>query len=157
MQLAFKSVKWVKLELVCLRCTSLRPYISQELVTRLLLAAGRAVESMPKLRIMEIWNTGPRYAYLFRYTLNHHNATITWRCAGKHWRLTSEAIGAWVIAASRRTHRQLSVEIHPFSEPQEVLRLNRRCIYRHLALRRLVCDPVTLEQVEAEASLGGNA
>ena len=43
--------------------------------------AARAVKSMPKLKIMEIWNGGAGHACLFRYQIEHDAARLTWKAA----------------------------------------------------------------------------
>lgn len=151
--------KCPKLELLSLQDTRLRPTSSPECVTRLLLCASEAARSLPELRIMEIWNTGPGYSYLFRYhyDLIQGRATITWRTApqnrvGQEFFPTTEVIESWIKTVSKKTEKQLSVEIDTFPEiVQEDLETDGVHIYRHLLLSKLVFDPVTQEQLEALA------
>ena len=42
------------------------------------MAAGRAAAFMPKLGVMEIWNSGEGHACLFRYSYDAGNPQITW-------------------------------------------------------------------------------
>ncbi|KAB5579906.1 hypothetical protein GE09DRAFT_418724 [Coniochaeta sp. 2T2.1] len=48
-------------------------------ISQLLLAAGRAASLMPKLKLMEIWDSTSNIARIFRYEVkDEENAAITW-------------------------------------------------------------------------------
>ncbi|KAF4971873.1 hypothetical protein FZEAL_9730 [Fusarium zealandicum] len=151
-----KPFMWANLELLSLRARSIRPDSDQRLIDVIIYHAGKAATCMPRLRIMEIWNVGPGYSYLFQYRLEHHQATITWRTAGGEFHLLEKATKPWAQVASERTGLPLSVVVDPFPEtPQEILQSLGKCILRHLALLRLVMDPVTFRQFENEAPCSG--
>lgn len=151
------NIQCPNLELVSLWEPRFRPSWPKEDINRVLLCASRAARSMPKLRIMEIWSTGPGYSYLFRYhyDVNRRQSTITWRWArtdgvDEAFCLTSEAVESWSQTASNNTGRELCVELDPLPQYVQESRETRGVhIYRHMLLQRLVYDPVTQEQYEA--------
>lgn len=134
-----------KLKCLSLRANSLRPSTSQQSLTSLLTAAGRAASTLPRWRIIELWNSGEGYGYLFRYAQEGCRATITWRNAGRDFDLVSQVIQVWSKVASART---LIVERSPFTENEVGSGgFKHETILSHLALRRSVLDPITEAQL----------
>jgi hypothetical protein len=134
-----------KLKCLSLRANSLLPLTSQQSVTSLLTSAGRAASKLPRRRIIELWNSGEGYGYLFRYAQEDCRATITWRSAGQDFDLASQVIQVWSKVAGART---LIVERSPFTEDEVGSGgFKHETILSHLALRRLVLDPITEAQV----------
>ncbi|KAI8716546.1 hypothetical protein NCS52_00948700 [Fusarium sp. LHS14.1] len=133
-----------KLECLTLRAASLRPSTSQQLVTTLLIAAGRAANKLPRRRVIELWNSGQGYGYLFRYAQKDHRATITWRSSGQDFELAPQVIRVWSKVARSLT---LVVEKSPFTEDEVGSEgFKHNTILSHLALRRLIFDPITEAQ-----------
>lgn len=134
-----------KLECLSLRANSLRPFTSQQFVTSLLTSAGRAASKLPRRRIIELWNSGEGYGYLFRYAQEDCRATITWRSTGQDIGLASQVIQVWSKVAGART---LIVERSLFTEDEVGSGgFKHQTILRHLALRRLVLDPISEAQL----------
>lgn len=130
-----------KLECLTLRADSLRPSTSQQSVTALLTAAGRAANKLPRRRVIELWNSGQGYGYLFRYAQKDRRATITWRSAGQDFELAPQVIRVWSKVAGSLT---LIVEKSPFTEDEVGSKgFKHKTILSHLALRRLIFDPIT--------------
>jgi hypothetical protein len=71
--------------------------------------AARAVKSMPKLKIMEIWNGGAGHACLFRYQIEHETARLTWKAA-PYFPLDNQVVKVWKGAAG--AHSRLSARIN---------------------------------------------
>ncbi|KAH7176877.1 hypothetical protein EDB81DRAFT_898368 [Dactylonectria macrodidyma] len=141
------------LELLCLEFRSLHPAKGQGYFTDILVLAAKAATAMPKLRTLEIWNAGPGYGFLFRYTLHPHQATVTWRSTQKAIALEPGTIEAWMKVASDH-EVQLLVEMEPFhGAEQEGMIVDGKIMYRHLVLARLAIHPVTLAHFEAERTL----
>ncbi|KAI5468192.1 hypothetical protein BGZ63DRAFT_431803 [Mariannaea sp. PMI_226] len=144
--------KGSKTQLLSLRSGRLHPSTAQGRVTSLLATAAYAARTLPRLRILEIWNTGPGYAYIFCYTQDDsRRAIITWRSTGGDLWIAHKVVKAW---ANVVTTGQVMVKRIPFLEVDgEGLGFNGKSIYRHLALRRLVFDPITMVRLEAEVVL----
>lgn len=154
-----KPLRWRAMESLCLRSSQLLPWNNPEVVVRLLDTAGKAARLMPRLRVMEIWISGPGFGYLFRYVFEKNVAKVLWRSGGKEIIGSGLCAGSklrktWGTVASRRTHRPLSLEVMPFDESiQSLVEPRGSFVYRHLALWKLAFDPVTLGQFEAEITL----
>ncbi|KFZ04051.1 hypothetical protein V502_10450 [Pseudogymnoascus sp. VKM F-4520 (FW-2644)] len=73
-------IPWQNLQLLALTSRLLHPKTAYRNINGMLIAAGRAAASMPKLRVMEIWNCGRRHACVFRYTNTDGKARISWEC-----------------------------------------------------------------------------
>ncbi|KPM40299.1 hypothetical protein AK830_g6275 [Neonectria ditissima] len=122
---ASNSARWAELELLALRAPEYCR--TQDYVMILLQLAGIVAKNMPKLRIMEIWNDDNEFPYLFRYTFDHGEATITWRCTAKNWRPTAEVINNWSDVASRRDFL-----VRYDEEKSMLMTENTRLLYRRL-------------------------
>lgn len=140
-----KKNKESKLQHLTLRTQHLSPRGRQNFVTDFLAIAARAAMKLPRIRILEIWNSGPGFGFLFCYTQDSHRATITWRSTESEFVLIPKIIRAWTGVASRRP---LSIESIPFTEADgNGTSFNVISINRHLALRRLAFDPITEAQI----------
>ncbi|RSL77595.1 hypothetical protein CEP51_008944 [Fusarium floridanum] len=136
-----------KLQHLTIRSTYLHPRGRQDIVTDLLVVAARAAMKMPQIRILEIWNSGHGFGFLFRYTQDNHRATITWRFVESQFVLMPKVVKAWNKVASERP---LAIERIPFTEADgDGTSFNHTSIHRHLALRRLAFDPITEAQMTA--------
>lgn len=114
-------------------------------MTDVLVIAALAAMKLPRIRILEIWNSGHGFGFLFRYTQDRNRAKITWRVIGSQFVLVPKVIRAWARVASRRP---LAIERIPFTEADgNGTSFNHGSIYRHLALRRLAFDPITEAQI----------
>ncbi|KAH7266178.1 hypothetical protein B0J15DRAFT_534266 [Fusarium solani] len=138
-----------KLQHLTLRTQHLRPRGRQNFVTDFLIIAALAAMKLPRIRILEIWNSGHRFGYLFRYAQDSHRATITWRVIGSQFVLMPKVVGAWTRVASRRP---LAIEWISFTDANGTS-FNHISIHRHLALRRLAFDPITEAQIAAGMAL----
>ncbi|KAH7127888.1 hypothetical protein B0J13DRAFT_645978 [Dactylonectria estremocensis] len=148
-----KTCEEPKLELLCLECRTLHSTRDQECFTKVLVLVAKVASAMPKLRILEIWNAGPGYGFLFRYTLDPHQARITWRSTHKAMGLEAVVIEAWAKVASEHGV-QLLAETDRFSTVgQECKIVDGKSMYRHLVLGRLAVHPVTLAQLETSLPL----
>lgn len=127
---------------------------TQKVFEDMLCLAARAALSFPSLQVIEIWRAGPGATGgrmdIFRYTLEHEQATITWRSSRPYkFKLAPRILEEWAKVASEYSHRPLRVDVVPFTEtPAEIDGSLGSCIYRHLALRKLAVDPVTQAQLE---------
>ncbi|RSL51787.1 hypothetical protein CEP54_011246 [Fusarium duplospermum] len=140
-----------KLQHLTLKTRYLRPRVRQDIMTDFLVIAARAAMKMPQIRILEIWNSGHGFGFLFRYTQDSHRATITWRVVESQFVLMPRVIGAWAKVASTRP---LAIERIPFTEADgNGTSFNHTSIHRHLALRRLAFDPITEAQMTASMIL----
>ncbi|KAM5361277.1 hypothetical protein ACJZ2D_013226 [Fusarium nematophilum] len=136
-----------KLQRLCLLTNGLDPYRSHKSVAYLLTLAGRAAKKLPRLRVLELWNSGSGFGCIFRYTQDDSRATITWRAAGVDFGLEPKVIKAWATVASTRI---LSVERIPLTEADgggDGKGFQKTSILRHLALRRLMFDPMNEARV----------
>lgn len=146
-----KNEKKSKLQHLALRIQHLRPHAGQKVVIDFLIIAALAAMKLPRIRILEIWNSGPGFGFLFRYTQDSHQAAITWRSIGTQFVLMPKIVRAWTRVASRRP---LAIERIPFTEADgNGTSFNRFSIHRHLALQRLVFDPITEAQIVAGKAL----
>ncbi|KAI8672806.1 hypothetical protein NCS56_00744900 [Fusarium sp. Ph1] len=140
-----------KLQHLTLRTYRLRPRGRQNLVADFLVIAARAAMKLPRIRILEIWNSGHGFGFLFRYTQDRHRATITWRVIGSQFILMPKVVRAWTGVVSRRP---LAIERIPFTEADgNGTGFNHISIHRHLALRRLAFDPITEAQIAVGIAL----
>ncbi|KAI8725362.1 hypothetical protein NCS52_00107200 [Fusarium sp. LHS14.1] len=140
-----------KLQHLTLRTCHLHSHERPKFVTNFLVIAARAVMKLPRIRILEIWNSGPGFGFLFRCTQDSHRAIITWRSTESEFVLTPKTIRAWTRVASRRP---LAIESIPFTEADgNGMGFNVNSINRHLALRRLAIDPITEAQLVAAMAL----
>ncbi|KAH7157333.1 hypothetical protein B0J13DRAFT_494412 [Dactylonectria estremocensis] len=136
-----------RLQYLCLRTGMIYPTANQHWATDLLALAGRAALFLPRLRILEIWNSGIGYGYLFRYIQDDFQATITWRCAGTGFVLVPVVIEAWTRVASTRP---LTVETVPFTAADgDGSVFEESAIIRYLALKGLVFDPIAEARIAA--------
>ncbi|RSL81075.1 hypothetical protein CEP51_006119 [Fusarium floridanum] len=134
-----------RLKCLSLRANSLQPSTSQQSVTWLLTAASRAASKLPRLRVMELWNSGDGFGYLFRYTQEACRATIAWRSIGQNFDLEPQVIQVWSKVSRTRV---LIVDASPFTEDEVGLEgFNYETILGHLSLRRLAFDPITEAQL----------
>ncbi|KAF4992349.1 hypothetical protein FDECE_13745 [Fusarium decemcellulare] len=141
-----------KLQHLTLRVHCVSPDEEQNRVTGILALAGRAAEELPRLRVLELWNSGIGFGYLFRYTQDDSRATITWRAAGKDFVLEPRVLETWAQVALGRT---LVVESVPFTaEDAGGSGFNHMTVVPHLALRRLSFDPISEAQVAAKMGQG---
>ncbi len=71
--------------------------------------------------------------------------------SGKH-ELVSLSNWQWTEYVARRLgYRRFTIDERPFPESTEHIRRTQgKCIYKHLELKRLAVDPITLAQLEAE-------
>ncbi|KAF4451940.1 F-box domain-containing [Fusarium albosuccineum] len=144
--------KGSKLQHLILRVHWIMPTEKQSWVTGILVRAGRAAKNLPRLRILEMWNGGFGFGYLFRYTQDDSRATITWRFGGTDFVLEPKVLRTWARVASGRT---LIVESIPFTaEDAGGSAFNHMTPVPHLALRRLAFDPISEAQVAAKMGLG---
>lgn len=140
-----------KLEHLALRSSHLHPRGRQDIITCVLVVAARAARKMPQIRILEIWNSGYGFGFLFRYTQDSHRAKITWRFVEYQFVLMPKVVKAWARVASKRP---LTIERIPFTEADgNGTSFNHTPIHRHLALRRLAFDPITEAQMTASMIL----
>lgn len=140
-----------KLQHLTLRTQYFRPRVTQKLVTDLLVIAAQAARKLPRIRILEMWNSGHGFGFLFRYTQDSFRATITWRFLGRQFVLMPRAVRAWTRVASTRP---LAIERIPFTEADgNGTSFNHLSIQNHLALRRLAFDPITEAQIAAIGDL----
>ena len=147
------------LEYLCLRYVGL----AYETELKDLDMAAEAMASIPKLKKMELWDTAPREACLFRYTVDRKQgqASITWRCTDngglrlrriskadvKQWSQISQQHGCW-------QSEPLVLIIDPFPESgAEICQSDGCFILKYLHLCRLIADPITQAQIEAENTL----
>lgn len=145
------AIEGSKLKLLSLRSGKFHPSTTQDSRTRFLAMAASAARTLSRLRIMEMWNTGPGYAYIFRYAKDNGRAMITWRRAGQDFSLTPVVLNAWAGVDSSGL---LLVKRIQFAEADgEELWFNGKPIYRYLALRRITLDPITVAQLVAEVVL----
>ncbi|KAJ3544743.1 hypothetical protein NM208_g2894 [Fusarium decemcellulare] len=141
-----------RLQHLILRVNCISSSEEQYWVTDILARAGRAAKKLPRLRILELWNSGIGFGYLFRYTQDDTRATITWRFAGREFLLEPKVLETWARVASGRT---LVVERSPFTaEDAGESGFNNMTVVPHLALRRLAFDPISEAQVAFKMGLG---
>ncbi len=116
-------------------------------IKRLLVAAALAARSMPKLRVMEIWNSADNQACIFRYNRRGKQPEITW---GSSWRTDLNLTK--VMKAWRRvdTKRELLVTKKFISGGMQ-----QRTVEAQLLLRKRVLHPVSNYQLFWEAGLPG--
>ena len=151
---------WSRLERLCLHNRLFDPAMKSKYLSRVLVAAAKAAKHMPRLRVMEIWNAKLDFGYLFRYTFDGSQATITWRSVGPNilgheLHPNSNSMRRWREVVSKLSHRDISVEMDPFRESfKEISESHGTFLHKHLMLRKLAFDPVSEEQLIAEISLG---
>ncbi|KAF4964064.1 hypothetical protein FZEAL_10891 [Fusarium zealandicum] len=137
-----------KLKHLSLRADQIQASSPQSAVTYFLSLAARAAKHLPRLRVLELWNCGHGFGYIFRYTQDDSRATITWRPLGTDFALEPKVLKTWAKVASDRV---FSVERIPFTEA-DVGDPNfmHASIIPHLALRRLAFDPITEARIVSE-------
>jgi hypothetical protein len=125
---------------------------TQAQLDNLLLVAAEAAKMLPRIRTIEIWNTLPKCAYIFCYSLEPYRCKITWTSAGDEFRLSRRVVEAWSTAPPTGT--LLTVERKRlFKRVRERgLWVNGESFLQHLELRHFVYGPVTLAQIEATAA-----
>lgn len=148
------------LETVAWSESCLRP--NQPDLNKLLYEAALAAMKMPKLRIMEIWNThAPQDeemdVALVRYestgTSTSTAATLTWSCSwgrdrkdGPGWPAQSierRVVEAWERVASTHVDRRLTLNVMPFTLISAEADMARDL----LKLKRSILDPVSMKQL----------
>ncbi|KPM34798.1 hypothetical protein AK830_g11773 [Neonectria ditissima] len=139
-----------KLELLCLESKVLVPSRN---FTPMLLLASKAAWSMPRLRVLELWNAGSEFGFIFRCNLDPNRVTITWRSSRGGDPLAAEVVKAWnTVVSERALHLEVKTESFKEATKKDNL-LDGKSIYHHLELSRLAIDPVTLARFEAERPL----
>jgi hypothetical protein len=114
----------------------------------MLMGAGRAAISMPKLQIMEIWNGVKWNACVFRYQVMANLITLSW-CGTWDLELAVEVVNAWREVALLYSGHELYIQANQ--------RLNKQDIDSHAAaicaleLSEQVIYPVSLEQIWRES------
>lgn len=93
-----EDITWAQLESVCLTSNILTSN-SQSRINRLLLAAARAAQRMPKLRTLEIWNGAAQKGAIFCYMSQEDSSRIVWHTTSS-FSLDPETIQAWRDVAS---------------------------------------------------------
>jgi hypothetical protein len=71
-------IRWKELVWLSLTSKALKSQNKADMLEDLLVAAGSAAMRMPKLKMMEIWNGGPRYACIFRYKRGQKEQDGSW-------------------------------------------------------------------------------
>jgi hypothetical protein len=108
------------------------------------------VQNMPKLKTMELWDGGYKYAILFRYEVDDDSATLTWKSTPKI-DLEEGILEAWKTAALNHSQKALTV-VHEWLEGARVT--SHASATSRLGLKVPILSAGALEQMEIEASLG---
>ncbi|UKZ75970.1 hypothetical protein TrVFT333_003666 [Trichoderma virens FT-333] len=150
------------LKRVILRCALSSSDRSRRDFESLVILAAKAVLSLPRLEVMELWGTcldeQDSRAYIFRYSYKDSRASIVWRSCREKMVAQARIIAKWSEVAQKHSHSTLAYNVIPFMETQEeIFKSDGTFIYRHLLLRDLVFDPITqiiLENEPTEWGLG---
>lgn len=138
--------KWEKLTTFAHTSKHLNPSQAREKVNDLLEAAGTAAKSMPKLRVMEIWNgKNDSHGCLFRYCTDDTSSTITWKSS---WdmELESRVIDCWTKTAYQNTrYENVGIVYEPL--PMDGTHFPAS-VLRHLQLKDKIVHPVSFSQIE---------
>ncbi|OBT73087.1 hypothetical protein VF21_07606 [Pseudogymnoascus sp. 05NY08] len=111
-------IPWENLENLALTSRLLHPMTAYRKINEMLAAAGRAAASMPKLKIMEIWNGGRGHACVFRYTNIDGKAHISWESTwGSRFQLDPDVINSWanVPRQGKYPHGNFTRSVNPKS------------------------------------------
>lgn len=140
---------------LCLTCPLLHTDTHQDLITHHMVIAAQAAESLPALRIMELWSASPSHACLFQFKLVESTPTITLMQTGMEFEIECSARKAWErVASTNKNHRPLRVVVKPFPDPPErIAATSGLCILHHLSLGELALAPTTLAHSKAVISL----
>ena len=112
----------------------------------MLLEASAVVKRMPRLKLLEIWDSRRWRTNLFRYELDSGTATVTWKCAPQA-ELHGEVVEAWEAVARDMGSREFTVVSETLS--RDPLWSHGHAI-RHLGFRIPVLDPGSEAQIERE-------
>ncbi|KAM5347728.1 hypothetical protein ACJ41O_007552 [Fusarium nematophilum] len=148
---------WPRLEYLVLHMPRLGLINDNSVIASVLSAASFAVSLMPKLRVMEIWDSRAETAAIFRYSnKGGDNPRLTWRRAGGDGRpLHPALVRNWERTARCHGHRDLVVEIEPLPFTAEELHgFSGSTMLDCLELKKLVLDPRSLCQVQFERRYG---
>jgi hypothetical protein len=137
---------WGGLRSISLTCAILGGDSRFELLEHMSLV----VQNMPKLKTMELWDGGHKYAILFRYEVGDDSTTLTWKSTPKI-DLEEGIIEAWETAALNHSQKTLTV----VQESLEGARIRSHAsAISKLGLKVPILSAGALEQMEFEASLG---
>jgi hypothetical protein len=115
--------------------------------------AAEAIRLTPTLRVVELWGSSPYgSAYIFRYKAGQgqNRPDVTWMSSvylsvDFDWTFWADTFPRHVVPQG------FNLRVTPFPESTEQIQMSQgRCILRHLELKRLAVDPITLAQFEAE-------
>lgn len=142
---------WKKLRRLALTSAALDPKLPTRRIQELLIAAGRAAQRMPSLKLIEIWNGGLGYGCFFRYAATDGVATLTWQCSWDHGSvLVPGLMVVWNKVAGKLPLVVQIKQFPPQSQNQD-LRLYHDTL-RRLLLRRHILTDIARYQVDYEGA-----
>lgn len=115
--------------------------------------AAEAIRLTPTLRVLELWGSSPSgSAYIFRYKAGQgqDGPDITWM-SSVH--LSVNFDGTFWCETFPQAPGSPGVNLSVISFPESTGQIQMsqgRCVLKHLELKRLAVDPITLAQFEAE-------
>lgn len=145
-----KWIVWPTLESLTLTSNALlsqKPAYVNDLLEK---AAGIAMK-MPRLKSMELWNSKATFAGVFQYQTSESDRTakIIWRST---WDLVLEpyVLQLWQDVISKRMYCKLQVVVEILDA--NIVITTHGDALRYLMLRNAVIHPVSLWQMQKEAS-----
>ena len=158
--MGLEAYDWPRLRYIVLNMPGLVTISYTSPVCAALVAAGAAALRMPRLKVMDLWDTDSPSAAIFQYSnKNGDDPKVIWRPFGKRIPSGLESyptiIGAWQDVAQMHSRKHLTITSESLQlSCEEFRRSYGKCILSHLELNRLLLDPRSLHQIWFETNHG---
>ncbi|KAM0432968.1 hypothetical protein ACHAPT_004673 [Fusarium lateritium] len=129
---------WKNLETLSLTCRTLRSSSTSH-INKLLCAAARAANKMPKLRLLELWDGAEGKASVFRYCIVHKVAEILWLSTITP-KIGQQVVNTWTSVAVAQGQSDVRVSTQAL-DSEEIL--SAGTVLRYLYLREQILHPVS--------------